>query len=346
MEQPFPLTIDSESVLDELLSRPSNALIDELKMFDGDFIVLGAAGKMGPTLTWMLKRALQSAKSSSRVFAVSRFTSSGSREWMESKGISTIAADLLNRTEVERLPDCPHVIYMAGMKFGATRQPSLTWAMNTYVPALVAEKYAGSRVVALSTGTVYSLVSVQSGGSRESEMPVPVGEYAQSCLGRERIFDHFSRQDHTRIALIRLNYAVEMRYGVLVDIGLKVLHEQPVDLTMGYLNLIWQGDANDMILRCLNLCESPANPVNITGPDILSVRDLAREFARRFDKKPRLTGKEAPTALLNNASYALQRFGEPRVDLAQLLDWTSDWLQSGKPLLDKPTHFETRDGNF
>ncbi|MBD3375157.1 epimerase [candidate division KSB1 bacterium] len=346
MNQPFPLTIDSESVLDELLSRPSNALIEDLKMFDGDFIVLGAGGKMGPTLTWMLKRALDAAESSSRIYAVSRFSSSGSREWMESKGISTIAADLLKRSEVERLPACPYVIYMAGMKFGATQQPSLTWAMNTYVPALIAEKYAGARIVALSTGTVYSFVPVESGGSRESDVPVPVGEYAQSCLGRERMFDHFSRQDHTRIALIRLNYAVEMRYGVLVDIGLKVLHEQPVDLTMGYLNLIWQGDANDMILRCLNLCQSPATPVNITGPDILSVRELACEFARRMNKTPVFTGKEAPTALLNNASLALQQFGPPKIDLERLLDWTSDWLQKNKPLLDKPTHFETRNGNF
>jgi nucleoside-diphosphate-sugar epimerase len=342
----FPKTIDNETQLEELLSRPSAEVVDLFKTLEGDIIFLGIAGKIGPSIARMAKRACEEAGVSKLVIGVSRFSNEQEQKHIESFGIETIRGDLLDPEFVKSLPKVKNVIFLAGMKFGSESNLSLTWAMNTYVPALVAEHFKESRIVAFSTGCVYPLVPVESGGSLESDRPVAIGEYAQSCLGRERMFEHGSIKYGTSVSIIRLNYSVEMRYGVLVDVALKVKREETIDLSMGYFNVIWQGDMNVMSLLSLKHCASPANVINITGPEILSVRQVAIQFGKLFGKTPKFSGQEAPTALLNNAALSQKLFGKPNVSPEQIIKWTANWINQNNRLLNKQTHFEVRDGKY
>lgn len=342
----FPETIESEKQLEELLSRPTNEVVDLFKTLEGDIIFLGIAGKIGPSIARMAQRACAEAGVSKRIIGVSRFSNAQEQAQLESYGIETIKGDLLDPEFVKSLPLAENVIFLAGMKFGAEGKLAQTWAMNAYVPALVAEHYKNSRIVAFSTGCVYPLVPVESGGSLESDRPEAVGEYAQSCLGRERMFEYGSLRYGTPATLVRLNYSVEMRYGVLVDIAAKVKSDQVVDLTMGYFNVIWQGDMNAMSLLCLAHCTSPANIVNLTGPETLSVRQVALEFGKLFGKTPEFSGEEAPTALLSNSALMHDWHGRPTVSPEQIIRWIAGWLDHGNRLLNKQTHFEVRDGKY
>lgn len=336
----------TSATLDNFLAVPTDGVIATLRRHDADVLVAGAGGKMGGTLCLMLAAAMRQAGVQRKVMAVSRFSSPESRALMESHGAQTISCDLIDRAAVDALPDAPLVVFMAGQKFGTSDQPELTWAMNTVVPANVAERYRTSRISAFSTGCVYSLTTVESGGSREDSPTAPPGEYAHSCLGREGVFRYFSKRNGTPVALVRLNYSVEPRYGVLVDIGQKILAGQPVDLGMGHVNLIWQRDACAHAIQCLDLAGSPAVPVNITGPDILGVRTLAEELGRRLGKVPTFSGSESDLAWLNNAAWSHREFDPPPTQICDMLDWTAAWLQEGGRTLGKPTHFEASDGKF
>lgn len=338
--------IHTEEQLEDALSTPSPEDIEAARALSGPILILGAAGKMGPSLARRLKRAMEAAGNPGEVIAVSRFSSPESRAQFESWGIATIPCDMLQPGALETLPDAENVVYMAARKFGSTGNPSLTWAINAFLPGLVARRYQSSRIAAFSSGNVYPLVPVESGGATEQTPPQPIGEYAQSVLARERLFEHAALEWGTRVTLIRLNYAVELRYGVLVDIGRKVLNGTPVDVTMGHVNVMWQGDANSVAIRSLAHCASPAFVLNLTGPGTLRVRDIAQEFAVRLGRSVEIQGTEAPTALLNNASLCHSIFGPPQVGVAQLIDWIAEWIQHDGKLLNKPTHFENREGRF
>lgn len=321
-------------------------MIDIISRIDGDILFLGIAGKIGPSLARMTRRACTEAGIQKRMYGVSRFSNPKQKTELENEGFEIIQGDLLDPQFIKALPEVKNVFFLAGMKFGSEDNLAMTWAINSFLPATVAEHFKNSRIVAYSTGCVYPLVPVSTGGSKESDKPEPVGEYAQSCLGRERMFEYGSQKYHTPVVLIRLNYAVEMRYGVLVDIGLKVKNDQPVDVSMGYFNVIWQGDANAMVIQSLGHCQSPANILNITGPETLSVREVAGKFARIFNKDVRYTGREAETALLSDASVSHELFGKPQVSVDQMIEWIAGWIGEGKGLLNKPTHFEVRDGKY
>lgn len=342
----YPEKIANEEELEELLSCPFSETVDLFKKLDGDILFLGVAGKIGPSLAHMAKRACLEAGVKKRIIGVSRFSNPAEKDLIEKWGIETVRGDLLDRDFLECLPKVKNVFFLAGMKFGSEENLSLTWAMNSYLPALVAEYFKDSRIVAYSTGCVYPLVPVESGGLKETDKPEPVGEYAQSCLGRERMFEYGSRRYSTPVALIRLNYAVEPRYGVLVDIATKVKNKQPVDLTMGYFNVIWQGDANNMVLRSIEHTASPASVLNITGGETLRVREVALEFGKLFKNEVQFTGSEAETALLSNAEQAFRLFGKPQVSVQKVIEWTARWMEEEKTLLGKPTHFEVRDGKY
>jgi nucleoside-diphosphate-sugar epimerase len=341
-----PATIRTTDELEDLLSDPSPGLIEMMKSLPGDILILGAAGKMGPTLARMAKRATDAAGSKRRVIAVSRFSNPQEKTKLTNWGIETIAADLLDAKQLNALPDAPNIVYMAGMKFGATGNEPLTWAMNAHLPAMVCEKFPRSRIVAFSTGNVYGLSPIVRGGSRESDPLVAVGDYAMSCVGRERMFQHFSIANKTPVALIRLNYATETRYGVMVDLAAKVWGGEPVPLSMGNFNAIWQGDANSMSLEALAHTTSPASVFNIAGPEILSVRAVCEEFAALMKKSVTFTGEESPDALLSNAQLSHNLFGYPRVPVKQMIHWIADWTLRGGENINKPTHFETRDGRY
>lgn len=338
----LPARFASVEALEDFLVQPSQALIDDLAQVDGDIMILGVAGKMGPTLA----RLARNAAPDKRVIGVARFSDASVREGLAKWGIETIVADLLERASVEALPRVRNVIFAAGHKFGAKNNQPLTWAMNTHVPALVADTLRESRIVSFSTGNVYPLSPVGSAGADENTLAAPIGEYAQSCLGRERMFSYFSTRHGNAGRIFRLNYAIDMRYGVLHDIASKVHRGETVDVTMGHVNVIWQGDANAQVLRCLRHCTTPAIPINCTGPETLSVRWLATEFARRLGTQAHISGQEAPTALLSNTTLAAGKFGYPLVPLSAMLDWTADWVRHGQPELGKPTKFEVRDGSF
>jgi nucleoside-diphosphate-sugar epimerase len=331
----------SEAELEDALSEPTPQVIETLGGHEGDIILLGAAGKMGPSLARMAKRAAPER----RVIAVSRF-SSGGEDAFTAHGVEAIRCDLLNENEVAKLPDAPNVVYMPGRKFGSTGDEGTTWAINCYLPAVVCRKYTRSRIVAFSTGNVYPFTPVASGGPTEDTPLAPVGEYGMSAMGRERMFGYFSRVLGIPVAIIRLNYAVDLRYGVLVDIARKVQTGEPVDLTMGYFNTIWQGDANAMTLRAFDHCAVSPRAFNVTGPTVVSVREMAEHFAKRFGVPAKFTGIEADTALISNAATGIATLGPLRVPLTELVDWVADWLERGGRLLAKPTHFEARDGRF
>lgn len=342
----MPATIQNDEQLEELLSEPSDGVIETLARLPGDMIILGVGGKMGPSLARMARRAADAAGSKRRIIGVARFSKEGLQDQLLSWGIECIRCDLLNTDQVERLPDAPLVIAMTGMKFGATGQEALTWAMNSYVPVVICRKYRNSRIVAFSTGNVYGMAPVGQGGSVESDPPCPVGEYSQSCLGRERMYEYFSRSWDIPMVLLRLNYAAEMRYGVLADLARKVWEGRPIDLTMGHVNVIWQGDANAMALCSLNHTTSPPMVLNLAGPELLSIRHLAEEFGKLLDKPITFEGSEAADAFLSNSRKAHRLFGCPRVGVQQLIQWVADWIRRGGTSLGKPTHFEVRDGRF
>lgn len=338
--------IASEQQLEDALSEASDADARAMAEMEGDLLILGVAGKMGPSLAKRARRACERARIQKRIIGVARFSDGSAAQALQSAGIETIGADLLEPGALAKLPDAHNVLYMAARKFGSTGNEHLTWAMNTLLPALVADRYATSRIVAFSTGNVYPLVRVSQGGAGEETPVGPVGEYAQSALGRERIFEFFSNRNQTAVMLLRLNYAIDLRYGVLLDIGQRVFERRPVDVTMGHVNVIWQGDANSIALRSFALCQSPPAVLNVTGPEIVPVRWIARRFGERFGVEPVLTGTEAETALLNNAARCHRLFGYPSVTVEQMIEWVADWIGMGGATLAKPTHFETRDGRF
>jgi nucleoside-diphosphate-sugar epimerase len=343
VNQPPPRDDDE---LEEFLSRPSPEVVDALRRTPGDVIVIGAGGKMGPSLTTMVRRACDALGDGRTVTAVSRFSSPEAAARLENGGIRVVRAELGDRDTVGRLPDAPNVIYMAGQKFGTKDLPSLTWAMNTLVPAMVAERYAGSRIVAFSTGNVYPLSPAASPGSRESDSLTPIGEYANSCVGRERVLEHVSRTRGTPMTVVRLNYAVDLRYGVLVDIAHRVAAGEPVRVDMGFVNVIWQGDANAQAIRALTVSASPPRAINVTGPERLSVREIARRLGDLLGTAPRIEGTEAPDALLSDTTLAQSLFGPPTISTDVLIEWVASWVAHGGTRLGKATKFEVRDGKF
>jgi nucleoside-diphosphate-sugar epimerase len=332
--------------LEERLATPSAALVADMARLDGDILVLGAGGKMGPSLVALACNAIQAAGSGQRVVAVSRFGDPSVRAALEAAGADTIALDLLDPGALEQLPDAKNVVYMAAVKFGTSGQEHLTWAQNAFLPGLVGRRFADARIMSFSSGNVYPLVSVASGGCQETDPPGPIGEYAQSVLGRERMFEYAAHRYGTRSLLLRLNYAVELRYGTLVDLALAIRDQTPIDLSMGHMNVIWQGDANEIALRSLALVAAPPTILNVTGPETVSVRRVAGLLGRRLGREPVLFGEEEPTALLANAGRAHARFGYPRVTLEQMVDWVADWVASGGATYGKPTKFGVRSGRF
>ena len=341
------MPIRTESELEELLSRPDEKTAEAMAALDGDLLILGAGGKMGPSLARLARRACHRAGIQKRIIAVARFTNPKLPADLANDGIETITCDLLARDALTLLPDAPNVVFMAARKFGTSGAEYMTWAMNTYLPGLVADRYRHSRIVVFSTGNVYPLRSISEGGATEATPTNPVGEYAQSALGRERMFEYGSAQWGTRSVLLRLNYAVELRYGVLVDIGLAVLERRQISLDMPWVNVIWQGDANSWCLRSFVHCQAPPLILNITGIETLSVREVALEFGDKLNVEPRFApGEEGTSALLNDATKARGLFGDPRIGTSELISWIADWIQNGRTLLNKPTHFQSRDGKF
>lgn len=338
-----PQTVDE---LEEFLSRPNECVREAMAELDGDLVILGVGGKMGPTLARMAQRATEEAGVSRRILGVSRFSSPDARANLERWGIETIACDLLNPQAVAALPDAALVVCMTGLKFGSSENPALTWAMNCYVPALVSERYRESRIAVFSSGNVYGMTPVESGGSIETDPLNPVGEYAITVMGRERMFEYFSRAHGIPMTLLRLNYATELRYGVLVDLANQVFSESTIDVSMGHFNVIWQTEANAMALASLRHTDSPPRIVNIAGSEICTVRSVCERLGELMGKPVRFTCTESPDALLNNARESYKRVGEPSVTMEQMLEWTADWISRGGASLNKPTHFESRDGRF
>jgi len=336
------ISVTDENGLEDILSEPTEATKKIVAGLTGDIVVLGAGGKMGPTLAMMLKKA----SPDKRIYAVSRFSDKAARSRIEQAQVETIEADLLDESQYRKLPDVENVFYLAGMKFGSTGNQPLTWALNSFVPALVARHYKDSRIVAYSTGNVYPLVDTTSSGATEQTAPEPIGEYAQSCLGRERMFEYFSELFKTPVTLVRLNYANEPRYGIIVDLTFKILNDEPLDLTMGKVNLIWQRDANDYIIRAISLAKSPPAVLNVTGPDTIPIRRLGEQIGKTLGKKPKFVSREAPSALLSDASYCLNTFGLPQTTIEQMVSMISQWVAAGKKTLNKPTKYDIRDGKF
>ncbi len=332
--------------LEEFMTKPSLELIEDLKSIDGDILILGVGGKMGPTLAKLVKRAIDEAGLDKKVIGVSRFSSETERKSLDDAGIETIAADLLDDEALQALPDVKNVIFMAGNKFGTAGNEHFTWAMNAYLPGRIAHKYKNSRIVAFSSGNVYPFTNVVGGNCSEDQPAGPIGEYAQSCLGRERVLTNFSHNNKTEMLLFRLNYAIDLRYGVLLEIAQHVYEGRAIDVTMGSVNVIWQGDANEYAIRSLLHCDSPPTVLNVTGPETLSVRWLAKEFGKRFNKEALFESEEQPTALLNNASKAHQVFGYPKVSVLQMIDLIAEWVKNDGEISDKPTHFQEREGAY
>ncbi|HWB09370.1 MAG TPA: NAD(P)-dependent oxidoreductase [Pirellulales bacterium] len=341
----LPASIETEAQLEELLSRPTQPLVEMFRRLAGDILVLGASGKMGKSLARMAKRASDLAGSRRQVFGAARFADGG-REELELHGIETIACDLLDEEQIERLPDAANIVYMVSRKFGSTGDEPTTWAMNAWLPTVVCRRYRGSRMVVFSTGNVYALSPAFGRGSCETDLPQPVGEYGMSCLGRERLFEFFSRSLAVPTAIIRLNYACDLRYGVLVDLAQQIARGQPVDLAMGHFNTIWQGDANAVALAALDHVSTPPWVVNVTGLEVLSVRSVCQRLGQLLGKPVQFVGSEAPTALLSDASQAVTRLGRPTVSTDRLIEWVAAWIGRGGRTLNKPTHFESRSGQF
>ncbi len=328
------------------LSEPSESLVKDISRVKGDIIILGAGGKMGPSLAKLAVRAIREAGIKKRVIGVSRFSESGLKEDLEKNGVETISIDLLDDEKLQELPETENVIYMAGKKFGTFGNEHFTWAMNTYLPARVCTRFRKSRIVVFSSGNIYPYVPVGTGGATE-EMPLsPYGEYAMTCLGRERMFTHFSHEYNIPMLMFRLNYAIDMRYGTLLEIARLVYGEEPIDISNGHMNVIWQGDANEIAIRSLLICSVPPKILNVTGPETISIRWIASEFGRMFNKKPVILNEEAPTSLLSNASQCHRIFGYPRVSLREMMEMTAEWVENNGEISNKPTHFQERTGNY
>jgi len=342
----LPDVIPNTQVLEDLLSEPTPAVVDALRQHEGDLLILGVGGKMGPTLARMAARASQLAGSQRRIYGVARFSNPHLPAWLEKYGVQPWQADLLDPQQVARLPDAALVVVMTALKFGASGRPGDTWAVNCWLPATICQRYAHSSLVAFSTGNVYPLTPVVRGGSVETDPLEPVGEYAASCVGRERLYDYFSRKQGTRISIIRLNYACELRYGVLVDLARQILAGEPIDLAMGAVNVIWQGDANAMALASFARTNSPPFVLNVAGPETLSVRRVCQQLGHRLGKDPLFHGAEGMDALLSNGQLGHRLFGYPRVPVQRLIDWIADWLLRGGEVWDRPTKFQVRDGTF
>lgn len=330
----------------QALLDPSETLIRDLENLDGDILILGIGGKIGPSLARLAKKAVQNSGKPREIMGVSRFSDPELKAHLQKEGIRTFTADLLNEDDLQSLPNVRNIIYLAGTKFGTTGNESFTWAMNTYLPGRIAEKYKDSKIVVYSTGNVYPFTPVISGGADEDMDAAPIGEYGQSCLGRERVFQYFSEKYKTPLLIYRLNYANDLRYGVLSEIAKAVRRRQPIDLSMGHVNIIWQGDANEIALRSLHHCSIPAKLLNVTGPETASVRWIACEFGKRFGQIPVFEGVEQSSALLSNAAEAFHLFGYPRVSLKQMIDLTAEWMLQGKETIEKPTHFQERAGKY
>jgi len=343
---PLPEKIGSDRELEDLLSEPTDEDVATVARLEPDILILGAGGKMGPSLARRVRRAAERAGNGSRVLAVSRFTSREARDSLEADGIPTLACDFTSAPAISGLPRFPNVMFLAGRKFGTTDRTDITWTTNTVVPARVAEHFNDARMVVFSTGNVYPLVPADGPAPTEQDPPMPVGEYAQSCLGRERVVEFVSREAGLRALMFRLNYAVDLRYGTLVDVARKVYAGEPIDLTVGYFNAIWQGDANSYALRSLELCESPPQVLNVTGPERISVREAAQWFGTFFKREPRFVNQEGPVALLSDSSRCRALLGEPGVSQERLRQWVAHWVAAGGASLNKPTHFEAADGRF
>lgn len=328
------------------LLEPSKNLVADIARLDGDIMILGVGGKMGPDLARLAKHAIDKAGVKKRVIGVARFSEPALKDQLNNEGIETISADLLNDEQLQALPEIKNVLYLAGQKFGTTGKESFTWAMNAYLPGRVGEKFKNSRIVVFSSGNVYPLTSIKSGGLSEDHPAGPIGEYAQSCLGRERLFQYTSSKYNTPVLIYRLNYANDVSYGVLLEIAKSVKEERPVDLRMGNVNVIWQGDANEMAIRSLLHCSTPPKILNIAGPETLSVRWVALEFGKLFRKSPQFINEEEPTAFLNNAAESFRLFGYPRTTLKQMIELLAEWINQDKKILNKPTHFQERQGQF
>ncbi len=342
----LPERVNSDAELEDLLAEPSESDLECVSRLSGDVLVLGAGGKIGPSLARRIHRAVIRTGSAARVMAASRFSSTDARASLDAEGIRTIECDLLNEGDIAALPRCDQVFLLAGRKFGTLDRTDLTWATNILIPARVAAQFSRSRIVVFSTGNVYPMVPASGPAPVEECPPLPVGEYAQSCLGRERIIEFFSRQEGMPTVIFRLNYAVDLRYGTLVDIARRVFAGEPLDLTIGYFNAIWQGDANSYALRSLALCSAPPTVLNVTGPDRISVREMAEWFGSAFGRRPRFTSSEGPLALLSDSSRCRRQLGAPLVPLEVLRQWVAHWVQAGGSSLNKPTHFEVADGRF
>lgn len=343
---PLPDIIADEAQLDDVLTSPSAVLCEFITKVKSPLVVLGAGGKMGPSLAVLAQRAALRANHPLEVVAVSRFSDQAAKAWLEKRQVKTIAADLLDTDSWKELPDSGNVINLVGQKFGTTENPGQTWVINTTVPSVACTRYKQANIVALSTGCVYPMLPVESGGATEETPIDPVGEYVNACLARERINEFHSTRDGIPMAIIRLNYAIDLRYGVLFDIASKIYAGESVDISMGHFNCLWQGDANDMIVRSLALCETPARPLNITGEATLSTRETALELGRLMDRDAKFESEEAPTCWLSNGARAFADLGKPPTPLDAMLRWIAHWVQSGGRSLGKPTHFEVRDGNF
>lgn len=328
------------------LSEPSARLIEDMRSIQGDIMLLGVGGKMGPSLAELAIRAIRAAGVNKTVYGVSRFSDTGLKEKLEMIGVKCIVCDLLDDEALRQLPDVDNVIYMAGRKFGTTGSESATWAMNTYLPGRVAERFRHSHIVVFSSGNIYPFQPVAYGGASEHTAPSPIGEYAQSCLGRERIFEHFARKYETPMLMYRLNYAIDMRYGVLHELAKSIKAQRPIPLAMGHFNCIWQGDANEIAIRALLRCDSPPRLLNVTGPETISVRYAAGQLGMHLGIEPIFEGEESPQALLNNAATCMKEFGYPQVSLAQMIEWTAQWVANDGVTLNKPTHFQERGGKF
>ncbi len=338
--------INTESELEEILTRPRPQLLEVIKTCASPLLILGAGGKMGPTLAVLAKRAAEAAGHPLDVIAVSRFGDQASRQWLEARGVTTLSCDLLDARAVAALPDTENILYLVGLKFGTAQNPSATWAMNTLVPARVCERYPRSRIVAVSTGNVYPLSAVSRSGSVETDALTPLGEYANAAVARERIFEFHSQRNGTALALLRLFYAVELRYGVLADIARKVHAGDPISLGNGSFNCIWQGDANEMILRSLPLAASPPSVWNLCRPEIFSVRQVAMRCGELLGREPVFSGHESDTALLGNSAPLGAALGSPPTPLEAMLRWTAHWVKQDGRNLNRPTHFEVRDGGY
>lgn len=346
MPDSFPERIATEGELDDVLTRPTSSLTDAIRELESPLVVLGAGGKMGPSLCALARRAADSAGHRLDIIAVSRFSNPAARQQLEQHGIRTHAADLLDRDQVRSLPEARNVVYLVGLKFGTASNPARTWAVNALVPALCTEKYGDARVVTLSTGNVYPLVPVSGGGSQEDAPLTPLGEYANAAVARERIFEYGSERFGTRIAAMRLSYAVDLRYGVIPDLAHRIVRGEPIPLATGYFHCIWQGDANDMILRSFPLADCPPAAFNLTGPQRLSVRETAEHLGRLLGREPVFEGTESGEAFLSNCSKLTARLGPPQIDSDTLINWTAAWVAAGGRSLGLPTHFETRDGGY